>query len=141
MINETLNEIIKQAIKSGDQPLLRTARLVKTEFTNFLTAKNAKPLTTQAECQIINKLIANHKEVIAAYENVGKLNLAESEKEELSILEDMLPKMPTTEEIENAIKESGIEPILKNTKFIIAFVSSKYPSVTAKDIINIMNKH
>lgn len=137
MIRDNLDNMIAISIKNGDHLKLDVYRAIKVAFTNFKTAKAHNELTDEVELQIIGKLVAQRKDSIEQYTQANRLDLAEKEQKELEILSSMLPKEPTTDEIENAVKEAvltlisdnGIEykPSMKDMKTVMQYVKDKYP--------------
>jgi hypothetical protein len=62
---------------------------------------------------ILAKMVKQRQESARAYEEGGRLELAEKEREEIAVIEDFLPRQLTGEEVEaaidKAIAETGAE--------------------------------
>lgn len=103
------------AMKAKDAVRLRTVRSMLTAFTNELVATGKTPqdtLSDEGVLSVIKRLTKQRKESIVQYEAAGRNDLADPEKEELSLLESYLPTMMSKKEIkpiaEAKIAELGI---------------------------------
>lgn len=104
-LDSNIMSLIKEAMLAKDEVRLRTLRSVKTAFTNAKTEKGATgTLTEDQETKIIQKLFNQRKEALSLYEQQGREDLAQKEKEEMSILESFLPKQLSDEELTNTLK-------------------------------------
>lgn len=59
--------------------------------------------------QILVKMVKQRRESIKAYEDGGRLELAEQEREEITIIEQFLPKQMSDTEIEKAVSRAILE--------------------------------
>lgn len=103
MIHESIKAGIPAAMKTKDEVRLRTYRSLTTAMTNEVVAKKRKPdeFLTDEEAVVVLKRAANQrKDSIEQYVNGGRPELAESEKEELAVIEELLPAQMPREEIE-----------------------------------------
>lgn len=130
------DELIAKAMKSKNQPLLNTYRLMKTEFVN--AEKNGTVINEAAEIKILNKMVAQHKDSIAQYEAAGRTELAFRESYELEVIKSFLPAEVSEEEItkyaNEVIAETKADHALsmKDMKPILEKVKAKYPTVEGK---------
>jgi uncharacterized protein YqeY len=102
-IHETIKTGIPAALKAKDEVRLRTYRSLSAAMTNEVVAKKRKPdeLLTDEEALAVVKRAANQrKDSIQQFEAAGRTELAVPEKEELAVLEALLPTQMTREEIE-----------------------------------------
>ena len=60
--------------------------------------------------------------------------------ERLNILQSFLPKIPSYEELKQAIIDSGYEPKLQNMKHIMSYVKDKYPAADGGKVIEIIKQ-
>jgi uncharacterized protein YqeY len=93
---------IKEAMMAKDQVRLDTLRGVKTAFTNELVAKGRKPtdeLTDEESLAVIARLAKQRKDSIEQFAKGGRMDLAEDESAQLSVLEVFLPQMMSREEV------------------------------------------
>ncbi len=101
MQNE-IREKIKESMKARDEVALNVYRGISTALTNELVAKGKTPQDTlpDEDCiAVIRRLSKQRKDSIEQFQKGGRLELAENEKKELSILEPLLPQMMGVEEI------------------------------------------
>lgn len=142
MLNEKINELIKEAMKSKDHLRVETLRLIKAAFLNYQTAKNSKPLDNSAEIQILKKMVSQRKDSIDQYKLAGRQDLIDHESAELSILSEFLPAEVDKGELESAlvsIYESGeIECDKRNMGILIRSLKAKYPSADGKLISEVV---
>ena len=129
-----------------DAVRLSVLRGVLTAFTNELVAKGKKPQDTLADedcVNIIRRLSKQRKDSIEQFEKGGRADLAESEKTELAILEEYLPKMMSKEEIKKVVEakkaELGISDKTKIGMFtgaIMKELKGKADGADVKEIID-----
>ena len=105
MLKEKINELLKEAMKSGDKITLETLRSIRAAFIEFDKSGSGKELTEEEEIKIINSLVKKRKESIEIFEKANRLDLAEKEKKELEILISFLPQQLTEEEISKKLDE------------------------------------
>ena len=134
MLNEQIDNLIKEAMLEKDALRTNVLRAIKARFLEFKTAKNAKPLDEAAEISILNKMVKDREESAMLYSKNKRDDLAEAELAEVNVLIEFLPKPVTEEELNNAITEiiTNIEPIKKNMGLIIKEVKVKYPQADGK---------
>jgi len=101
---------LKQAMLDKDDMTRDTLRMFKSEVQKFeidnqATADDAKAL------QIINKMIKQRKDSITQFTEGGRVDLAEKEQLEVTILSKYKPQQlnefKITEKVQSAISESG----------------------------------
>lgn len=100
--HEQIKGELKEALKAKDAVRLRTIRSMLTAFTNELVNQGKTPqdtLTDEEVTAVIKRLAKQRKESITQYEENGRPELAEPEKEELVVLESYLPQMMSQDEI------------------------------------------
>jgi uncharacterized protein YqeY len=138
MIRNTINTEIKNAMKSKDADRLYVLRMVKAAFSAFETSKGFKEedFNEAKEASIIQKMHKSWTEERDAFKAAGR-DFSELDRR-LSILESFLPQKPSVSEIKAVMDSSGIELEMKNMGKLIKHVQSVYPSVTGKDISDII---
>ena len=141
LIIDQLDSLIADAILKHDENRLFTYRAIKTEFTKWKTAKNAKPLDQNVEFQIIQKMVKQREESAKIYDDANRPELANNERAEIAILNEFLPKPVGIDEIEWVIGTCGIEPLKQNMGQIIKAVKEKYPTVDGKLAAQIVSSH
>ena len=106
-IHETIKAGIPEAMKARDEVRLRTLRSLVTAMTNEVVAKKRKPteLLTDDEALAVLKRAANQrKDSIEQFEKAGRTDLSAPEKEELAIVEALLPAQMSREEVEAVVR-------------------------------------
>jgi len=101
MRNE-LNDNLKKAIKAQDKPRISTLRLINAAIKDrdiaVRSEENTKGVSDQEILVILSNMVKQRKHSITQYEEGGRIELAEREREEISIIEDFLPVQLTEEE-------------------------------------------
>lgn len=133
MYREDIDKKIANAMKSGNETETLVWRAIKTEFIKFRTSGTNVELTDDKELQIINKMLQQRKDSFEEYKKAGREDLATSEQKEMELLSSLLPKEPTEEDVDNAIKEfvstKTETPTMKDMRDVMTFVKTKYPTV------------
>ncbi|SIO37522.1 hypothetical protein SAMN05444722_1748 [Rhodovulum sp. ES.010] len=103
---------LKTAMKNKEAERLATLRLINAAIKDrdiALRGEGREDGVTDAEVlAILGRMIKQRHESARAYEEAGRLDLAESERAEMAVIEDFLPRQLTEQEIHDAI-EAKIE--------------------------------
>lgn len=100
-ISDKVNEGIKDAMKAKDKIRLEALRGVKKEFIEAKTAKGASDeLSDNAAILIIQKMVKQRKDSAAIYKTQGREDLAKDELDQVTVLEEFLPKQLSFTELE-----------------------------------------
>jgi len=98
---------LKDAMKAKDAARLSTLRLINAAIKDRDIAKRGEgedETVTDAEITaILGKMVKQRGESIRAYEEGGRLEMAEQEKAEIAVIEQFLPKQLDDDEVEAAI--------------------------------------
>lgn len=133
MYNEVINQQIANAMKNANHLQLAVWRAIKTEFVKFQTSGPGVKLTDDKELQIITKMAQQRKDSYEQYSKAGRTDLAEIEKSEMDFLLTLLPKEPTEDDVNNAIKEFVSQRTdklsMKDMRDVMTHVKTKYPTV------------
>ncbi len=113
-LTEKINEDLKKAMREKDQVAMRALRSIKTAILNAEREKGAGgEISDDQVIQILNKEIKQRKESIEYYENQGRGDQAQSEKDEVAVIEQYLPSSLSEEELSKEldaiIEETGAE--------------------------------
>jgi uncharacterized protein YqeY len=108
---------LKEAMREKDATKLSTLRLINAAVKDQDIAARAKGkdagVAEEELLAILAKMVKQRQESARAYEEGGRLELAEKEREEIAVIEDFLPRQLTGEEVEaaidKAIAETGAE--------------------------------
>ena len=114
-----INANLKEAIKAKDSVRVSTLRLINAAIKDREIAARGgdeDPGVSDTDIlTILGKMVKQRQESVRAYEEGGRLELAESEQAEIAVLEDFLPKQLDEDEvaaaIDNAIKATKAESI------------------------------
>ena len=100
-----LNEELKHAMKSKDSLKLESLRAIKSAIILFKTSSNFKgeDLSIDQEVKLLQKLVKQSKESANIYRNQNRLDLAELEESQATIIQSFLPKQISLEEIERIV--------------------------------------
>ncbi len=114
-LNDQITASMKTAMRERNKVALNTLRALKSAITNAAIDK-AGAGTELPENELINiirKQIKQRQDSIEQFEKAGRAELAENEKEEITILESYLPTPLSDAEIvaavEASIAETGAE--------------------------------
>lgn len=103
---DTISNDIKAAMLAKDKVRLEALRGVKKEFLEAVTAKDSNgELSDEQAVKIIQKMVKQRKDSAAIYQEQNRPELAGKELEEVSALENYLPKQMTPEELDAAIAQ------------------------------------
>lgn len=122
-----INEDLKNSLKSGDKFKLSVLRMLKSALQlEQINKKNE--LTDEDVVTVLKRQVKQRNESVKEYENLGKLETAETLKREIEVLNAYLPEEATEEQINAAIDEAfkELNPTgMKDMGGIMKFVSSK----------------
>lgn len=143
MIN--IDELIKQSIKEQNNVKTKVYRNIKAEILKFKTAKNFKVYDDAAEIQLLKKLKSQYDESIEAFVRGHRNDLADSERQEVEVINSLLPTPVEANLIESKLveilKEDNLEKIEKQYMgFYIKKLKSLYPANDGAEISNIVKK-
>ena len=124
---------LKEAMKAKDAARLSTLRLINAAIKDreiAVRGEGREPGATNDEVlQILSKMVKQRQESARAYEEGGRLELAEQERSEISVIEDYLPKQldesETADAIDKAIKAVGADSIRDMGK-VMGALKSQY---------------
>mgnify|MGYP000879312075 FL=1 len=107
MIHQTIKDQIKDAMRAKDSLKLEVLRGLQSLFSNELIAKGKSDplLDDDSVLALIRRSVKQRKDSIEQFEKGGRSDLAEKEKQELSILETFLPNMMSKNEIRKIAQE------------------------------------
>lgn len=103
-LEEQIMTDLKAAMKAKDQAALRGIRAIKSAILLEKTSGSGKELDDADGIKMVQKLIKQRKDSLEIYEQQGREDLAETEREEIAVLERYLPKQMSEAELEQTIK-------------------------------------
>lgn len=118
-LRNRVSQSLKQAMKDKDSSRLATLRLINAAIKDqdiALRGQGNEDGVTDADIlAILAKMTKQRQESARAYEEGGRIDLAEQELGEISIIEDFLPSQLDEDEIaqaiEAAISQAGAESL------------------------------
>jgi len=129
-----INDALKAAMKSGDKRKVSTLRLmnsaIKEKDINSRTEGHASALTPDAGLiDLFAKMMKQRQESIAIYEQGGRPELAQAEREEMAIIQSYMPQQLSDGEAKTAvaaiIKATGAASI-KDMGKVMAELKARY---------------
>jgi uncharacterized protein len=104
-LEEKIMEQLKTAMKAKDEAALRTLRSIKAAIIIAKTAEGAPSEITEAdEVKMLQKLVKQRRDSLTIFKEQNREELAQKEQEEITIIEQFLPKQLTEEEVTTIIK-------------------------------------
>lgn len=101
-----INDDIKEAMRAKDQAALRSLRAIKSAILLAKTSEgNSGDLTEADEIKILSKLAKQRNDSINIFVQQNRPDLAQTEREELQIIERYLPQKLTSDELIAALKQ------------------------------------
>jgi uncharacterized protein YqeY len=107
-LRNTLNAAIKDAMKAGDKARLSTLRLmtaaIKDKDIASRTEGHDSAVTPESGLiELFAKMVKQRQESIAVYEQGGRPELAEKEREEIAVIQSYMPKQMSEDEARAAV--------------------------------------
>lgn len=132
-LREQVNTALKQAMKDKDTARLATLRLINAAIKDQEIARRGADgdtdLTDADILAILGKMTRQRQESVRAYEEGGRLDLAEREQREIDVIAEFLPRQLSEDEIaaaiDKAIEETGASSIRDMGK-IMGRLKEKY---------------
>lgn len=114
MLRDRLNQALKDAMKAKDARRIATLRLILAALKDrdIAARTSGDDRTGIPEAEILSMLqtmVRQRRESIAAYQQGGRDDLVAQEKEEIAIIEDFLPQQLSEAEVEAAAKAAIAE--------------------------------
>ncbi|MEQ8898795.1 MAG: GatB/YqeY domain-containing protein [Roseovarius sp.] len=109
-LREQVNTALKQAMKEKDTARLATLRLINAAIKDQDIARRGADgdtdLTDADIMAILGKMTKQRQESVRAYEEGGRLDLAEREQREIEIIAEFLPRPLDEAEVDAAIDKA-----------------------------------
>lgn len=139
-----VDELIHDAMISGDKESLKVYRLMKAEFLKKQKEVNREThsLSIDEQLQVILKMASEREDSIKQYKSANREDLVAEEENELVMLKTFLPKMPSNEELVDIIQNEialykneclkGQSLTMVHMKPIMNILKEKYPTISGK---------
>jgi len=125
-LSEKLSDDYREALKAGDKSRVSILRMIKAAVKNREIEKGSS-LSDDEIYAILRSFVKRANESIEQFSKAGRTDLAEKEKEELSIMQGYLPRQLGEEEIRKLVKDivsetgaSGMKDMGKVMKAVMA---------------------
>jgi hypothetical protein len=106
-LRDRVAEALKQAMKAKDAERLSTLRLINAAIKDRDIANRGEGedegIGDAEVLQILGRMVKQRQESARAYEEGGRLELAERERAEIAVIEDFLPRQLSEAEVDKAV--------------------------------------
>ena len=123
-----LDANLKEAIKSQEKQRVATLRLINAAIKDrdiaVRSEENTEGVSDAEIILILSNMVKQRKQSIIQYEEGGRVELAEREREEIKIIQEFLPNQLTDEEIHTEVSK----------------IIDAHEQLTIKDMGNIMGQ-
>jgi uncharacterized protein len=107
-LRDDISAAVKDAMKAGDKKRLSTLRLmqaaIKDKDINSRTEGHDSALTPDSGiAELFAKMVKQRQDSVAAYEQGGRPELAQAERDEIAVIQSFMPKQMTEEEAKAAV--------------------------------------
>jgi uncharacterized protein YqeY len=112
MLRDDINNALKDAMKARDERRVSTLRLVNSTLKNAdieARGQGKAQLGDDEILSVLQKMIKQRQESITLYEQGGRNELAQQERDEITIISAYLPQQLSDEEMRAAIAQAITE--------------------------------
>jgi len=138
MLKEDIFEDLKTAMKARDEVRVRTLRMVVAAIKNRLVDK--KDLGDEDVIEILAKEAKLRKDAIDEFTKANRVDLAQSEEEELGIIRDYLPEKLNEDELRTIILDAIEEQHINSASGLGLVMKMIMPKVKGRADGKIVNK-
>ena len=134
-LKERVETSLDAALREGDHTRICTLRLISAAVRDVELGKRGSEEGTPERCSdgeirsILGKMVRQREESVRAYEEAGRLEMAEQERREAEIIAEFLPRQLSEKEVEAAvdatIAEIGADSIRDMGK-VMGALKSRY---------------
>lgn len=107
-IREEIQSALRESMLAKDKLRINTLRLMLAAIKDRDIALRAEEgtdgLDDQGIMALLSKMVRQREESAATYETAGRMELAESERAEIAVIKEFLPKPMSEEEVDAAVK-------------------------------------
>ena len=132
-MHERFNEALKVALKSQDKVRISTLRLINAAIKDRdiadRTDNGGAGVSEDVVLEILAKMIKQRQESLSAYEEAGRLDLADQERSEIVIIQEFMPRQLEDDEIIAAVDAALAEveaQTLKDMGKVMGLLKQKY---------------
>src|SRR2546426_8523518 len=106
---ERIDSDLKEAMRAKDARKLGVLRLLKSALKYAAIEKSGAELNDAEAVQVVRKQAKQRQDSIESFEKGGRTELANKEKEELTILSSYLPQAMSSDELAKVVRETIAE--------------------------------
>jgi uncharacterized protein YqeY len=132
-LHDRLTEDLKLAMKSRDQLRMDVIRMIKAAVLNK-EVELKKDLDDAEMSRVMTTLIKQRRESVAQFEKAQRADLADKERQEISIIEHYLPKALSSEELEAIVAEAVSETGARSLKDMGAVMKAVMARLTGQAV-------
>ena len=101
-----IEQEIKTAMLQKNKDRLRALRAIKSMILIAETEKGAaNALNEEAEIKILSRAAKQRRDSLKVYQDQGRKDLADIERDELQVIEDFLPRQLSADELETVVRD------------------------------------
>ena len=106
-LEKKIEEKLNESLKNKDKSIFPTLRLIISAIKDFKIASKVREQTLKDQdiIQILKKMTKQRNDSCEAYKKAGRDDLLEKEKNEISIINNFLPKQMSEEETKTICKK------------------------------------
>ena len=108
-MRSVLDKNLKEAIKSQEKQRLATLRLINAAIKDrdiaVRSEENTEGVSDSEIILILSNMVKQRKQSIVQYEEGGRIELAERERQEIKIIEEFLPNQLNEQEIKEEVSK------------------------------------
>ena len=108
-MRSVLDKNLKEAIKSQEKQRLATLRLINAAIKDrdiaVRSEENTEGVSDSEIILILSNMVKQRKQSIVQYEEGGRIELAERERQEIKIIEEFLPNQLNEQEIQEEVSK------------------------------------
>ncbi len=132
-MRQVFDEALKKALKSQDKRRVSTLRLISAAIKDrdiAVRGSGKDHVSDDEVLQILAKMIKQREESARIYEEGGRLDLAEQEREESAVIREFLPRQLSEEEMKSVcrgvVDETGAQG-LRDVGRCMSTLKERYP--------------
>jgi uncharacterized protein YqeY len=130
---ERIQKDMVDAMKAKDEARLSAVRMIKTALKK-LEVDSMKPLDESTEMQVLNSLIKQRTESADMFRKGGRIEMAEKEEAERTLIESYMPAPATADEIDRAISDALAETQVTSAKQMGVVMKAAQAKLTGKRV-------
>mgnify|MGYP002631381939 CR=1 FL=1 len=131
-LTDTINSHITTAMKAKDALRLSPLRMLKAALMNK-SVELGRDLEDPEVMQVISSLVKQRRDSVDQFSKAGRIDLAEKETAEITVLEIYLPPAATVSEIEAAVAAAIAETGATSAKDMGKVMKAVMPKLAGKN--------